>query len=59
MKRFASIALLAALAALSAAACRDPITVANIQGCIRKNCGESEAVGYQQCEAACRQKYGQ
>jgi len=58
MKRIA-YAFVAILAAVTAASCMDPITAANVQGCIKKNCGEHEAVGYQQCEAACRQKYGQ
>lgn len=28
-------------------------------GCIRKNCyGETDAIGYQRCEASCRSTYG-
>ena len=57
MKRIAWGLVVAVLVA-AGASCMDPVTAVNVQGCVKKNCGEAEAVGYQQCEAACRDKYG-
>ena len=49
------------LVALGASACGgalDPITAANVQGCVKKNCSESDAATYKSCEASCHQRYG-
>jgi hypothetical protein len=49
---------LVAAAVLSCAGMSDPLTAVNVQGCIKKNCDESEATAYKDCEASCRQRYG-
>lgn len=49
----------AALSGVALTACApDPVTALNVQGCVRKNCTDAEAVAYQACEASCRARYG-
>jgi hypothetical protein len=58
----AAISLFICMAALSSlGACstlRNQFDASNVNGCIKKNCSESDARGYQDCEAACRRNYG-
>jgi hypothetical protein len=56
--RAAAIALAALSGAALPACAPDPITALNVQGCVRKNCTDAEAVAYQTCEASCRARYG-
>jgi hypothetical protein len=48
------------LLALALAQCgfvRDQFDATNMNGCIKKNCSDSEASAYQNCQAACRRAY--
>ena len=56
--RAAAIGLAALSGAALTACAPDPITALNVQGCVRKNCTDAEAVAYQACEASCRARYG-
>ena len=56
--RSAAIGLAALSGAALTACAPDPITALNVQGCVRKNCTDAEAVAYQACEASCRARYG-
>ncbi len=59
--RMRAVRIVILVLAASGAACAgvtNSLTAVNVQGCVRKNCGEHEAVAYQACEASCHQQYG-
>jgi hypothetical protein len=46
---------------LAASACsyvKSQVDAQNVNGCIEKNCHDSEASAHTECEAACRSTYG-
>jgi hypothetical protein len=58
MRRRSLFAVVLALVAPACGAVRDTVEATSVSSCISKNCTNSEAQAYQQCEATCRNTYG-
>ena len=59
MIRALACALVAASVAIGCGAAKDSLVVANVNGCIQRQCGTSgDPADRESCEAACRKTYG-